>query len=93
MRIIEGGQLYNYCPGKATWNHENVLIYKSLLVTMNTGLGWNEGGVTDQPEWWVDLASDFSVLHSDLQFASRARAILGDGKAKPQAQKGNKRWP
>ncbi len=80
IRIFEGGTLYGHCPAKATWNHKSILMFNALIVTLETGLGWVAGGLTDQPSWWLDLCAEFFIKYDDFKFNSRAKAILGDGK-------------
>lgn len=81
IRVQDGGALFGFCPGKATWNSEAASIYKAIQVCERTGAHWQEGGIADQPDWWIDLVSEFLPRLDDLRFYSRARAILGDGKA------------
>lgn len=79
--IEQGGNAYSFCPGKATWDGETLFLYKALVVAAETGIMLEKGSLIDQPEWWVDLLSWFIPAWSDSRFYSRARAILGDGKA------------
>lgn len=81
MYIERGGNLYDFCPGKATWDNEAVSIYKMLVISAESGIMLETGSLLEQPDWWVDLLSWFLPLYSDNKFYSRARAILGDGKA------------
>jgi hypothetical protein len=78
MRVHEGGGLYGFCPGKATTDQDALLVYRALLVCDRTGANWQEGGIADQPTWWIELVSDFLPRIDDMRFYSRARAILGD---------------
>jgi len=41
-----------------------------------------DGGIADQPDWWIDELSWFLPVYSHHQFISRAKMILGDGKKK-----------
>lgn len=79
MRVYEGGGLYGFCPGKSTWDSRAIAIYQSLVVCHQTGAHWIEGGISDQPSWWIDLVADFLPRMDDQRFYSRARAILGEG--------------
>lgn len=47
-----------------------------------------EGPLSEQPDWWVDLLSWFLPYYSDMKFYSRARAILGDGTEKKGVKRG-----
>jgi hypothetical protein len=80
MQISQGGGLYGFCPGKATWDHEAVGIYRAIILCAETGTMWTEGGIADQPAWWVDLVAEWLPWYSDMRFATRAKQILGDTK-------------
>lgn len=80
MYVERGGTLYGFCPGKSTWDHEAAAIYQALVVTAETGIMLEDGPISQQPDWWIDLLGWFLPYYSDQKFYSRARAILGDGK-------------
>jgi hypothetical protein len=80
IRIQQGGDLYGFCPGKATWDARASVLYKALIVCDRTGIHWQSGGLADQPDWWVDIVAEFLPHIEESRFYSRARAILGDGK-------------
>jgi hypothetical protein len=82
MRLIEGGELYPFCPGKATWDSSAVNLFQALVICAETGSQIEGGGIWNQPSWWIDMAAEFLPRYNDLRFNSRARAILGDGKGK-----------
>lgn len=78
--IEKGGNLYSYCPGKATWDSSLYGLYQSLVICSETGHMLESGALVDQSDWWVDLLSWFLPYYSDARFYSRARAVLGDDK-------------
>jgi len=80
IQIQKGGALYGFCPAKATWDARASVLFKALVVCERTGAHWEEGGIADQPDWWIDLVSEFVPMMEESRFYSRARAILGDGK-------------
>ena len=84
MVVEKGGTLYGFCPGKATWDQEALAVYQALVVCAETGIMMEDGPLSDQPDWWVDLLSWFLPYYSDVKFYSRAKAILGDGTQKKQ---------
>lgn len=84
MYVEKGGTLYNFCPGKATWDPEAAGVYQALVITAETGIMLEDGPLSEQPDWWIDLLSWFLPYYSDQKFFSRARAILGDGSSKPK---------
>ena len=83
MRIHDGGELFGFCPGKATWDQESAILYRSLIVARTCGIMWESGSLSEQPSWWVNLLSWFIQKYDHEIFASRARMVLGDGKQKP----------
>lgn len=85
MQVEKGGELYSFCPGKSTWDSEAIAVYQALVCCAETGIMLEEGSLSDQPDWWVELIAWFLPYYSDLKFYSRAKAILGD--SKPQAEK------
>ena len=94
MQVQQGGGLYGFCPGKATWDSKAVLMFKAFIVCAETGAHWQDGGIASQPFWWVDLVSELLPRYHELRFNSRARAILGDGKGTPNGnQQGQSRVP
>lgn len=78
MYVTKGSALFNFCPGKATWDKETVSIYKALKLSSESGSQWIDGGIADQPEWWVELLSWFLPRYNDLRFMGRVRSFLGD---------------
>lgn len=78
MYIEKGGNLYSYCPGKATWNPNTYALYQALVISSETGKMLEDGPISEQPDWWIDLLSWFIPFYSDQRFYARARAILGD---------------
>lgn len=76
--ITKDGEQFSFCPGKATWDSSVVAVYNSLVISAETGCMWNEGGLSEQPQWFMDLLSLFIVRYNDHKFWSRARAILGE---------------
>lgn len=54
-------------------------MFRLLSVSAETGMMYESGGLADQPEWWIELSSWFLRRYDDAKFASRVRAVLGDG--------------
>lgn len=52
-----------------------------------------EGGIVDQPDWWISNLSWFIQTYRHLQFSSRARSILGDGTGTKGLKNGSNRKP
>lgn len=79
MYVQQGGELYGFCPAKATWDAWTVTMYKALLCAATTGSQWVSGGISEQPEWWIDLLSWFVARYDINNFTRKATMVLGDG--------------
>lgn len=82
MYVIDGGTPFSFCPGKATWDRSATSTFRLLVVCAETGSLYSEGGIGDQPDWFIELLGWFLPRYNDLKFISRARFILGDGDGK-----------
>jgi hypothetical protein len=92
IQLYQGGELYGFCPAKATWDFEAVSIFRLLIVAAETGnINLIVGGIMDQPDWWVEQISWFIPKYKQLQFVQKVRMVLGDGKSSsikpPRARK------
>ena len=81
MQVEKGGMTYGFCPAKSTWDHETKNVFNLLMLTAETGVMYRSGGLTDQPEWYLDLLEFFIPLYDKIKFTSKARMILGDPKS------------
>lgn len=86
MQIEKGGDLYGFCPAKATWNPANVELFRLLVITSETGVMISAGGLEDQPSWWIDLLGWFIPQYESQKFSSRVKSVLGDDKSKNKAK-------
>jgi hypothetical protein len=77
--VHKGGEGYGFCPTKATWDPQVSQLFRTLHVAAATGVMWQDGGVKDQPTWWIELLSWFIQRYDAENFGSKARAVLGDG--------------
>ena len=80
MYVEKGGGLYGFCPGKATWDTEATSVFRMLIIAAETGTMLESGGIYDQPDWWVELVSEFIPKHNQQKLISIARAFVGKGK-------------
>jgi hypothetical protein len=55
------------------------MLYRVLLVSAETGAMWQQGGLSEQPEWFVDLLAWFLPHHDLFKFSSKAKMVLGEG--------------
>ena len=51
-----------------------------LILSFNTGSLWDDGGLKNQPEWFIDLCSFFFPLYDEKKFHTRVKLILGSPK-------------
>lgn len=79
IQIQKGGALFGFCPAKATWDAGVASLFRALILADRTGANWVSGGISEQPTWWVELASEFLPRLEETRFYARARAIMGDG--------------
>jgi hypothetical protein len=90
IHITDSGAPFGFCPGKATWDQEVMEMFKVYQISAETGNLWVEGGIADQPDWFIDVLGWFISRYDQLKFMSRARAILGDGKSEVRVSGSNK---
>lgn len=82
-----GSQGFPWCPGKATWDSHSVTTFRTMVVSAETGALYGEGGIGDQPSWFVSLLSWFLPRYNDLKFNARAMSILGDDSSSAKGKK------
>lgn len=82
MYVEKGGPTFNFCPGKATWDHEVAELYKILEITYHTKQLPFSGALLEQPSWFIDCLHSFLVMYDDLKYYSRQKSIWGNGKSK-----------
>jgi hypothetical protein len=81
MYVTRGGMMYGFCPGKATWDHEARELYNAMVIASRTGALWDGGGLSDQPQWFVDMLGWFLPMYDRVTFAEKVRLVMGDPKA------------
>ena len=57
-------------------------MFSILLVAAETGQLWEQGGIADQPEWFIELLTWFLPRHDTMKFIAKADMILGGSKSK-----------
>lgn len=87
MYVTKGGELYGFCPGKATWDGQTVHLFRILHVASETGAMWDDGSLSEQPEWFIDVLSWFLTKLDFAKFQTKARMVLGDGKKESSSPK------
>ena len=80
MQIANGGALYSFCPAKSTWDLETRNVFNILMISAETGQLYRDGGIINQPEWFITLLSEFIPVYDKIKFTNKAQMILGDGK-------------
>lgn len=76
--ITKGATLYSFCPAKATWDKNLLNLYNVLVISAETGALYNDGGISSQPDWFIELFSWFLPFYGDNKFYSRVKNILGE---------------
>lgn len=79
MYVERGGDLYGFCPAKATWDPQLTRTFQLLLIAAETGAMIEAGGLRDQPSWWIEQVAWFVSKYDSVKFASRMKSVLGDG--------------
>lgn len=93
MYVYKGGALYGSCPGKATWDYENRTLFDMLVVSAETGTMLYNGGISDQPDWYIELLGWFVRAYGNIKFVSQQGMIWGSNKKQnsslpgPQSEK------
>ncbi len=54
-------------------------LFRILALSAETGKLYEAGGLSDQPEWFIELAAWFIPTYKQRKLAALARAFLGDG--------------
>lgn len=80
MYVEKGGAMYGFCPAKATWDSEATSVFRMLIISAETGTMLEVGGIYDQPDWWVELVSEFIPRYNQNKLVSIAKAFIGKGK-------------
>lgn len=80
MYVEKGGAMYGFCPAKATWDTEATSVFRMLILSAETGTMLEVGGIYDQPDWWVELVSEFIPRYNQNKLVSIAKAFIGKGK-------------
>lgn len=93
MYINQGGELYSFCPGKATWDQSLVSLFRLLVLAAETGVMLERGGLNDQPSWFIEQASWFIPRYHDYKFNSRMTRVMGSVNAKGVLGNGGNRRP
>lgn len=53
-------------------------VLSLLTLSMEVQCLYNEGGIIDQPPWFIELLSYFAPIYDKLKFISKAKMVLGD---------------
>lgn len=85
IQVVKGGTQYGFCPAKATWDPQVVDLFHTIHVAASAGVMWQDGGMKDQPMWWIELLSWFIQRHDAESFASKVRSVTGDGSSNTKA--------
>jgi hypothetical protein len=87
MYVEKGGELYGFCPSKATWDPHLAETFRLLVITSETGVMLSSGGIVDQPDWYVEALGWFLPRYQQTKLGMYAKSFLGDGRPKSKAGK------
>lgn len=86
-QVDEFGIKVNFCPGKATWYEEIMVLYNQCYVALKTGIMPVSGSIENQPVNFAETISFFIEhwelrskirLWSDInEFASKIFEVIG----------------
>lgn len=82
IKLSSHGGEYGFCPAKVTWFPDLIAQYRLLVLSYETKQLLYEGGLAQQPAWFIELLGWFVPRYDELKFYYRAKSILGDGKKK-----------
>ncbi len=84
IKISDHGSEYGFCPSKATWEPIIADIFNLLLISAKTGQLLTNGGLENQPVWYIELLGEFLIKYDNLSFIQKAEMVLGsDDKSNP----------
>jgi len=75
--------LYNFCPGKATWDIGLANTFQQLLIISELKQFPNGKPLNDQDDWFADLVAWFLPAYDLMKFVKKADMILGSSKEIP----------
>ena len=87
MFAIKGGAPYGFCPGKVTWDTEAKEVFQLLIISAETGQLLTDGGIINQPDWFIQLLAWFLPKYDNFKFSSKAYSILGGDTKKTNTAK------
>lgn len=82
MYIQEGGELYGFCPAKATWDLSLSHHFSLMVIIAQTGTMPYEGGLYDQPAELIEELAWFLPRYEQMKFIQKADMILGGDTSK-----------
>ena len=79
IEVYKGGPRYGFCPGKVTWVSEfhTKRIFDLLVLTCETKFLLYEGGIMDQPSWYISKLSWFMPKYNALKEAMNQKRMWG----------------
>lgn len=76
MSIYKGGTQYGFCPAKASWDEGVVGLFRKLVLSAETNVMLEKGGLNDQPDWFVEQFSWFVPLYKETKMMSLIERLL-----------------
>ena len=79
MYVTKGGELYNFCPGKATWDYESVSTFQEYTIMAELKCLPKSGGINVQDPQVIENLAWFLPKYDMMKFMRKAEMILGTG--------------
>lgn len=73
----DSARSHGFCPAKAMFDFEAQQLFQLLMVCAETKTLYNEGGISNQPHWFIELLVWFLPAYDQEKFMSRAKSVLG----------------
>lgn len=80
MYVNRGGELYGFCPAKATWDPELASTFRLLMIVAETGVMLKPGGLYDQPDWLIEALGWFLPKYQVTKLSMIGNLFLGKPK-------------
>lgn len=76
ISIYKGGTQYGYCPAKATWDEGAVSLFRKLVLSTETSVMLESGGINDQPDWFIEQLSWFAPRYKETKLMSLIERLM-----------------
>lgn len=86
IKLQDSGGSYGFCPAKVLRDDiETTELFKTFVLSTETGQLPYGGSILKQPYWVVDILSWFIPIYNKLKWISNAKMILSTDKKKDKS--------